>query len=246
MDNYQDFTCTQDMLIFLDACKEEQEQIFKRLNSIEIKLFDPKRKELKKERKELKEKLKNINIKIQKCIDIFEKGTTFERDIFLKFLARYLSLKERVVYVLMDNVREDDFYTSIATVHMSMANNAYPVGTFSKKYNIVTTIHNKQKLENQEFNGSCGGTTDNIKDYLSVCEDGRYLCLMDDSLYTLLNGVKLRKSFAKYPYMHELAYNLVDLKMANPMMDDEERLNEILYNLQQKKRLPGNPNSQNS
>lgn len=238
MYNYQEFTCTKDVLIFLDACKEEQERIFKRLDSIEIKLFDPKRKELKKERRELNEKLKNIRIKIQECTNILEKGTTFKRGIFLEFLARYLSLKEED-YVLMDSVVEDNLYMEVAT-------QIYPLNTYSKKYNIIASVHNKQKLKNQGINGSCGGTTDNIKDYLSICEDGKYLCLSDASVYTLLYGTRLKKCFAKYPYMQELAFDLIDMKIANPMMADEERLNQILDDLQKKKRLPGNSNIQNS
>ncbi len=258
MYNYKGFTCAQDILIFLDTCREEEEQISKKLESMQIKLFDSNRKELKKERKELKEQLATIKAKIQRCLGIFEDATTFEKDVFLKFLAKYLSLKEREVYVLMDEVVEDDFGMAVATgryhksliygslldnSYMAVAMGVYPLDLFSKKYNIVASIHNKKRLENQGSTGSCGGHTDDIKDYLSVCKDGKYLCLRDDAFYSLLNGVKLKKSFSKYPYMHELAYDLVDMKIENPLMDDEERLNIILNNLQKKKKLPVNPNN---
>ena len=150
---------------------------------------------------------------------------------------------------------EDDFGMSVATgryqkrlIYGSLLDDTfiqaglgvYPIDLFSKKYNIVATVHNKKRLEKQESNGSSGGNTDDIKDYLSVCKDGRYLCLRDEPFYSLLNGVKLKKSFSKYPYMHELAYDLVDMKLANPLMDDDERLDRILNNLQKKKKLPQN------
>lgn len=234
MYNYRGFTCTKDVLIYLDSCKEEQERVFDKLNKIEIKLFDPNRKELKKERKNLKDQLKIIKKRIRKCIDILEEGSTFKRDDFLRFLPKYLSLKEREIYVLMDEVVEDNFC-------MEMAAKTYPWGFFSEKYNIITTVHNKRKLENMGDSGSCGGTTDDIEDYLSVCEDDKYLCLSNASLYTLLCGTRLNKIYSSYPYMRELAFDLVDLKIENPYMSDEDRLNKILSDLQKKKRFPGNP-----
>lgn len=234
MYNYRGFTCSKDVLIYLDSCKEEQEHVFDKLNNIEIKLFDPNRKELKKERKKLKNQLKLIKGRIRKCVDILEEGSTFNREDFLKFLPKYLSLKEGEVYVLIDEVVADDFY-------MEVAAKTYPWGLFSEKYNVITTVHNKRKLEDIGDNGSCGGTTDDIEDYLSVCEDGKYLCLSDASLYTLLSGTRLNKIYSAYPYMRELAFDLVDLKIENPYMSDEERLNKILSDLQKKKRFSGNP-----
>ena len=200
MYNYKGFTCVQDILIFLETCGEEEKKISERLDNIQIKLFDPNRKDLKQERKKLKNELKAIQSKIQRCIDIFESATTFEKGIFLDFLPKYLSLKEKEVYVLIDDVVEDDFGMSLATgryqkrliygdllndIGMSAAMGVYPIDLFSKKYNIVATVHNKKRLENQGKDGSCGGDTDDIKDYLSVCKDGRYLCLRDESFYTL-------------------------------------------------------------
>lgn len=53
MYNYRGFTCSKDVLIYLDSCKEEQERVFDKLNNIEIKLFDPNRN--KKRKKKIKE-----------------------------------------------------------------------------------------------------------------------------------------------------------------------------------------------
>ncbi len=254
MYNYQDFTCTQDILIFLDLCKEEQEKVFKRLDSIKLKPFDPNRKKLRKERKELKETLGNINSKIKKCIDILESATTFNKDLFLQFLERYLSLKGKEVYVLMKDVVEYDSYMPIArdiylrNIMLDSLLGGYYMGVdplatlYSKKYNIIASVSNKERLDNLE---SWGENIGNIKACLSVCEDGHYLCLDDASIYTLLNGTKLRKCFSKFPYMHELAYDLIDMKLENPMMDDEERLNKILAGLDRKKRITDDLNNCN-
>lgn len=134
----------------------------------------------------------------------------------------------------MDDVVEDDFYMAAAT-------KTYHLDIFSTKYNIITTVHNKRKLEDMGDSGSCGGTTDDIEDYLSVCEDDKYLCLSNASLYTLLCGPRLNKIYNDYPYMRDLAFDLVDLKIENPYMSDEDRLNKILSDLQKKKRFSGNP-----
>ena len=34
MYNYKGFTCTKDVLLYLDVCREEQEQVFKKLDEI--------------------------------------------------------------------------------------------------------------------------------------------------------------------------------------------------------------------
>ncbi|MDE6292519.1 MAG: hypothetical protein K2L98_02430, partial [Bacilli bacterium] len=165
---------------------------------------------------------------------VLERYTVFEKEMFLKFLTKYLSLKEGEVYVLMDNVVEDDFAMAVAT-------KTYPLNVFSVQYNIVTSVHNKFALESQGSHGSCGGTTDNITDYLLGCADGKFVCLKNCSVYSLLAGTKLRKCFSKYPYMRDLAFELVDLKLQNPFISDDERLNKVLGDLQKKKRLPITP-----
>ncbi|MCX4364525.1 MAG: hypothetical protein OSJ70_01945 [Bacilli bacterium] len=233
MYNYKGFTCTKDVLLYLDVCREEQEQVFKKLDALEIKFFDPNKRELKIEKKKLKQQLTIIRARIQKCLKILEDGVVFEKRDLLKFLPKYLSLKEKELYVLMPNVTEDDFLMNLIT-------KTYFLNVFSTKYNIVTTVHNKNKLENQGQSGLCGGETDDIKDYLSICENEKYICLSDAPQYSLLNGTELNELFSGYPYIRDLAFDLIDLKLENPFMSDEERLNIILRDLQKKKRLPNN------
>ncbi len=233
MYSYLNFTCTKDIFIYLNLCREEQADVERRLDEIVIKLFDPNRKELKQERKELKQRLKTIKYKIEKCIDLLESETIFKRDIFLKFLAKYLSLREGEEYVLMDDVVEDDFTMALAT-------KTYPLDITSTEYNVITSARNKASLDSQGKNGSCGGTTDDITEYLLGCKDGKFICLKNDSTYSLLRGASLKGCYSKFPYLRELAFELVDLKLQNPNMSDIERLNKVLNELQKKKTYPHN------
>ena len=45
--------------------------------------------------------------------------------------------------------------------------------------------------------------------------------------YSLLKKEKLNQIFKNYPYLEDVAYDLVDLKIENPEMTDRERLNMV-------------------
>ncbi len=225
MYNYKGFTCAKDILIYLDACKEEQEQIFDKIQNLEIKFFDPNKKKLKLEKKKLKKQLTTIRMRIQKCMKIIEDGSSFEKDDLLRFLPRYLSLKEGELYVLIEDVNADLINSSHFPNHHNM------------KYNVITTIHNKIKLESLKEKNR---RVYDLQQYLSTCENKKYVCLSDNIRYFLLNGIDLNEFFSGYPYIRDLAFDLIDLKLENPYMSDEERLNKVLQYLQKKKRLPNN------
>lgn len=222
MDIYRGFTCVKDILIYLEMCEEEQTKVFDRLDKIKIGLFDPDRKELSQERKDLKQKLRIIKFRIEKCVEILENNTTFNNRVFLNFLAKYLSLKEGTEYALMD-ITEDNVGLGIATK---------TYGCMASKYNVVTTANNKKLLEKQGSSGTFGATTDDINEYFRVCKDKKYICLLDEKNYTLLDGSSLREGFERYTYLQGLAFRLVDLKIQNPKLSDEKRLNMVLGELQ--------------
>ena len=231
MRNYNRFNCAKDILIYLELCEDEQKKIFKRLDKIKIGFFDPDRKELRQERRELKEKLKNINIKIERCVDILEGSTTFNKSLFLKFLVRYLTLREGIEYSAMF-VSEDD---------TSLGFTARSFDSMSTDYQIVTTVNNKRILQKQGEKGTFGGDTDDINEYLRVCKDRKYICFLDDETeYTLLDGASLDEGYEGYSYLRDLAFELVDLKLQNPSLTDAERLSKILRDYSKKKKYPHN------
>lgn len=229
MGNYKGFTCAKDVLIYLEMCEEDQKKTFSRLDKMDIGFFDSK--ELKQKRNDLKKQLRIIKFRIENCVGILEKNTTFNRRLFLNFLVKYLTLREGVEYAVM-TVTEDDVALGIATK---------TYGCMSTEYEIITTTDNKSKLESKGDQGTFGATTDDINDYLKVCKDKKYLCFSEEETqFTLLRGSSLSKEFAKYPYFRNLAFDLVDLKMQNPNMSDEERLKAILNSVQKKMTYPTN------
>ena len=229
MANYGRFNCAKDILIYLELCEDEQTKIFKRLDKIKVSFFDLYGRELRKERRELKEKLKNINAKVERCIDILENSTTFNKNLFLNFLVKYLSLREGVEYTSMF-VSEDD---------CSFGFTARNFDDMSTDYQIVTTVYNKRRLQNQGEKGSFGGDTDDIADYLKVCKDRKYICFLDDEEeYSFLDGTSLVEGFESYPYLRDVAYELVDLKIQNPSLTNAERLSKVLRDYSKKKKYP--------
>lgn len=225
MNNYNSFTCSEDIKRYLELCKSSQEKIFKELDSMPNGFLNFTNAELRTRKKELKSRLKQLRVNMSASQDLFEKYTTFDSDIFLPFLVSYLSLKENEQYALIEDIEEDNFALAIAT-------DTYPFNLFGECYNVITTVSNEEKINKQESFGMCFGDTDDIDDFLSVCEDKKYICLQSYDEYTLLDGINLDSDFNKYPYLLDLAYELVDLKLSNPDLGDKDRLNAMLSKAQ--------------
>lgn len=216
------FKNTQDIKKYLEICSAQYDMIDKYIKNSSISFFSA-------ERKKLKKQLKEINSNIKIAVKKLESCTIFERNSFLQFLKEYLTLIEGEKYVLLDNVQEDDFLMAYAT-------NTYPLNLFSNYYNIITTTSNAEKLKMAKKHGMTGGDTDDIKDFLSVCENRKYICLEKTDNYSLLDGTTLNKDFSAYPYLLNLAYELIDLKLERSELSDKERLNFILSKLQENKK----------
>ena len=229
MGNYKGFTCTKDVLIYLGICEEDYKNTSSRLDKMKVGFFDSK--ELKKKRNDLKHDLRIIKFRIGKCTGILEQNTLFNKRLFLNFLVKYLSLREGEEYTVMTITEED--------VALEIATKAY--GCFRTEYQIVTTKSNKEKLERMGNQGTFGATTNDIDEYLNVCKDKKYLYFSErESQCSLLNGASLKEEFGKYPYLRDVAYELVDLKLQNPDMSDEGRLKEVLISIKKKITSPTN------
>lgn len=221
------FTCSKDVKTYLDLCREKENMILEELNCFPIGLFNPERKELKKRKKDLKLGLKQLRTDITFFQNLFKQYTTFGSNLFLPFVAMYLTAKENEEYVLVADVQEDD-------AMLAMATHTYPNNFFGKNYNIITTHSNGQKLLNQNSTGLCGGDTDDIHDFLLVCKDKKYICLEQKDRYTLLDGINLVDSYHYYPYLLDTAYELIDLKFSDANLGDSDRLNKILSYVKKK------------
>lgn len=208
------FKSALDIKLYLELCYEQYDKIDKYIKNSSIGFWSS-------ERKEAKKQLRQIKLNIKSVLDELESLSTFDCNSFLLFLKDYLSIVEDEEYVLLDNVQEDDFIMAIAT-------HTYPLSLFSNNYNIITTVSNAKELQMQKDYGMTGGDTDDIEEYLSVCDDEKYICLEDDESYSLLDGTTLDEDFSSYPYLLDVAYELVDLKLKKSELTDEELFNIIL------------------
>lgn len=229
MGNYKGFTSVKDVLIYLEMCEEEHKKTFSRLDKMDIGFFESR--ELKQKSKDLKDQLRIIKFRIGKCVEILEQNTTFSKRLFLNFLVKYLTLRDGVEYVVMDITENHYFPTGkiITPVY--------------EEYKVITTVDNKNKIQKQNSNVPNVECTDDISDVLRVCNDKKYICLpngKDEENYNLLRGVSLIECFGNYPYLREVAYDLVDLKLKNPDMSNEGRLTEVLKSAQKKRTFPAN------
>lgn len=187
-------------------------------------LFDPNKKIIKKEIKDLKNKLKTINKIRNKCNNIFTDLTTFDTITLLKFLTKYISIIEKEDYVLLDNIEIED-YRLIPT-----GKTIIPYFD-TETYHIITTKSNSELLKDNETESwFTDSVSDDIDEYLSVIKDNKYICIEDYKELFILNNGKLDEDFRKYPYIEKVGYQIVDLKLKNPELDDETILNTILNN----------------
>lgn len=210
-------------------CNYKEEDIYNNLKERydELKtltLFDPNKKILKSEIKELWKNLKKVDRIRKQCNDIFTKYSTIDSDILLNFLPKYMSKIENEEYILLKDIEIED-YRLIPTGKTIIP--YFDTDT----YHIITTKSNSELLKNNETESwFTDGVSDDLDEYLNVIKDNKYLCLENYINYNLLYGVDLDEDFKKYPYLEDLGYQIVDLKLKNPELDDNTILNTILNN----------------
>lgn len=172
--------------------------------------------------KQKKDFLKNIEDTLQEYNQFFTFATTFSEKLFLPFIRDYLSYREKEKYVVLDAIEENS----------AISYKTIPHHHAKSSYTIITTPENKQKIDKQN---QMLGNFYSIKDYLSKQTDRKYICLDTSSHYTLLQGEALHPSYIKYFYLKNLGYDLVDLKLQNPFLNDSNRIEMLTDKIYQKK-----------
>lgn len=185
-------------------------------------LFNPLKKDIKDEVKKIKKSTKELKQNKIESLEVFDKCTTFKYNIFLDFLAKYISLVEKEEYVIKDVHEAVDLggrYSDIRDTY----------------FKIITTLDNVERMSKQKEKCYHSADTSDINKFLRACIDDKYLALYAEDNYTLLEGTKLNRYFCKYPYLKELAYEIVDLTLKNPMLTDRDILNAMLEKPYEKK-----------
>ena len=180
-------------------------------------------------KKELQSHFKQIQKEIENVMTLLETYTTFNNRDMLIFLRKYLSIKENEKYILIGN---DDYQASIQSDYLSCETN-----TFGETYTIITTLANGYKLLNYAENNASFDFSSDVSDFLYAAQDDKYICLETKDTQTLLKGLHLSKTYSSYPYLEDVAYELIDLKLATPSLSDRGRLEAVYANLKNEKKL---------
>ena len=215
-----DLSSSKAIKAYIAFCEQEYERISSEIDAIPTRLFGHRRKESKIQKKELKTQLRGLKKNISDWLYILEDSVTFERYEFLSFLTKYLSLVEKEQYISMKDVQEESLLVP--------AYRFYLFDLFNDKYDIITTLDNYDKLSNQDRSFWGTADTDDIETYLEACDNNRFICLEVEDEYTLLDGTNLAPEFKEYPYLYDLAYEIIDLKLADPYLSNDEIFDMIL------------------
>lgn len=226
MNEYLNFSSLEGIKSYLNECFRIISELESEMDDMIINIYNPKRHKLKKRRRIIKKRLKGIRANVRTLKNLLEDYTTFDRDIFLPFLREYLTIKECENYELLLDVEEMD-------LGMALATKTYPLNLYGDHYDIVTTDYNKEILEDAQDSWSLADI-DDVDDFLSNLDDDKYICLEESDAYTLLDGLKLNEDFSSYPYLYDLATELIDMKLSNPRISDKERLENVLNDLRYK------------
>ncbi len=174
-------------------------------------LFSYKVKQHRKEAYAIRNNIIEARAKIKYCYSIFNKYTTFDKETYFDFLVKYLSKVEQEEYCVSEQIEENTFPFLTEELDIKFFNNYYYV---------ITTNDNMSLFKDNKI--------DDIDDYLSNIKDNKYICLESDDTYSLLNKDQLLLEYERYPYLKDIAFSLIDIKLKNPNITDKERIDMVI------------------
>ncbi len=170
--------------------------------------------------KDKRNQIYDLSLKMSDIIYDLKDYTTFDSNIILPIVAKYMSDKENEEYVVT-KIKECD-YDEYTPSNTPIDNSFMITKRYGFKYNVITTKDISEKLETVE-------PPKYVSDYFYGIDESKYLILNDRKQYTLLNGFSLNKSFIKYPFLLDLATCIIDIKLSNPDIKDIDIYNNIFY-----------------
>ena len=191
------------------------------------RLFSKERKDYRKRIHLLREDLDSERNKVKKITKELNTLSTFDSDFILPIIKDYVSDVEGEEYYLI-KIKEDDYddyyYPSGNAVESPIISRR-----FGSTFNIITTLENKSTLENsisQKY----------LSNYLDLIKNNKYVCLDDTKTQTLLNGLELSELFTSYPYLKDFSIELLNMRLENPNISNDEIKDKLSNNVHTKKR----------
>lgn len=225
-----DFKSYNEILNYLDKASELEMEYEEKLYSLRCSLFDKSYKVNKKKQEKINDKLDSIDECVDKIYCFIEDAVTFNDELFLEFMIRFLELIENKPYAV---VGEMVSYNNSVIDH-NFGFLYTPIENVCSKFDIITSLENAEEIRKHRKSSLYDGGV-YINDVLNLIDDQQYICLKKRRSYCLLEGTSLSDSFAKYPYLLKVAILLIDLKLRYPQLSDEQRLSFVYYKVKNKK-----------
>jgi len=155
------------------------------------------------------EMIRKMQKRIKSIEELMEEYATFEARYLIYFLTHVLTIIEGKRYEgleILDN-------------NQAMISTKYTVITTAKDAKLIDYYSDKKGIEIDKKNINI------------FCPNSRYLLLPEEVSYSLLKGIELNPMFELFPYLKDIAYELINIKIKYPQISNLDAMKIFLEEL---------------
>lgn len=218
-----EFKSSKELLVYIASCKEQIIVLEKRLYALSNEnILD---KDILRKKFDIKDKIRRLKKSVNHCYKYMRRATCIRDERLMKTIYEYLTAIYSDKYVMDDNF--------VITRHLNVTQ-PWLIDCFH--YIIIITEENYNKMVYaKRTEGRYLDDDAIIERCLEPCTDKKYICLYRGDWYPLLVNGELKESFKSFPCLKNLAYRLIDLKLARPEMSKEEKCDFICSIIKKRK-----------
>ncbi len=198
-----EFNSYEEILNYLSLRVVEERNISKRISELGFSFFGEEKKELRSRLKKIKKDFKYYN-------HFIESATSFAPDLLAAFLVEFLSKNTNSRFLVCKAEKSD--YCGRTYTHSN--------------YKFICSAIDVMKMQISGIDVDARMDFSTLQNQLM----SRYIRMNEEISYSLMDCNGLCRNFENFPELLEVGKKLVDLKIAYPMMSDEERLAKVLGN----------------
>ena len=201
-----------DIIAKLSEYRREYQKLSDQFNNIKISFWDVSTHKtlLRDEKKELKKKLEDLKNKFNTLDEFLSELTSFNASLLIPFVTEYLS--------------KNTFERFLAIIAQSTE--YYGRGTTTYDYYVIGNVEDVLTLYVNGYDPDRRMDASIVKGF-----QHNYIRLLEEDNYSLVNANGLMKGFKNFPELEEAARRIINLRLENPLIGDEECLNRALNGL---------------
>ena len=180
-----------------------------------------------KEKNNIKKTIEKINKKLDKLEDILYECAEFKTKDFAEFMFHFLLLTEgdfKLTELPLANIRAENSPLKILQFKKAKKNKQRFHNIEEDMYYFISDESTKEFILKNLFEES------DIKYNLYFEETKDLTILSDEYTYPFEEDLTMNKKFARYPRLKTAIYELIQLKLDNPTLNDYERFRIVLEN----------------